>query len=117
MGIVTAASGVPLASVLLGPGDAGFAFTLHRSDSSLQEVHPIQGSFTDPVSGATVNGWGLTFLVAQGESFWLTRDRDGATSEWGFMDTQSVLLRLVARLSAHRQWPHLHLPDRPAAHE
>lgn len=79
-GSLSVPSVVRSATILVGGQNTGLYFTFHTSAGTLQSALPVWGQWSDPSTGVSYTGYGVSGAVGIGSSFWLTRDIDGLES-------------------------------------
>jgi len=68
------------ATGLVASADSSAVFTFHTSSGSLQSLTPFWSSGYDPESNSYWSGYVISGYAGVGESYWFTRDSDGASS-------------------------------------
>ena len=71
--------------VLVSASDGSGSYTFHTSSGSLQSVTPYWSSGTDPATNASWAGYVVSGSAGLGETFWVTRDADNASSPQALM--------------------------------
>ncbi len=95
-------------NIALAPANDGLAFTIHTSGGSLQGASAALSNFTNDAGGLIYSGIGISACVGIGETYWVTRDVDGAASPHLLMGVNNTFIDWTAPFAPFRNFQTTH---------